>query len=141
MKICNANVANFLGVIEFKELNHMLIYDAPICFVTNIDEHWVSFWISKSHIEIYDGLGESSGLKDNAYFVNFLCNNLINRNLNITRQIQNDESVLCGQFSVICLQLRSCNVLFDAINTHFSENLEKNDDLIIYLFKDLTKII
>jgi len=131
------SLKHFAGVISIEDLNNALICDVPICFVININAHWIGIWVSRRFIEIYDGLGDQSGLTKNKYFTNFLCNNLINRRLRYTRQIQSDTSVLCGQLSVTCLHLRVNDVSFDSINANFSDDFHKNDKLIQNLFQDL----
>jgi len=124
-------------VISVKDLNRICIYGAPVCFVTNLNNHWIGIWVTNSLIEVYDGLGENSGLMKNESFVNFLCNNLINRNMKYTRQIQSLDSVLCGHLCVVCLTMRSANNSFDQINDVFSETFNNNDDLISNAFHQL----
>jgi len=115
----------------------MSIYGAPICFVTIINKHWVAIWVSNQTIEVYDGLGEKSGLTKNKYFINFLNNNLINRELKLSREIQSINSVLCGQLCVICLTMCSREKTFEEINSIFDCDQENNDVIIHDLFQNL----
>ena len=128
---------HFAGIIDITELENISIFSLPICFISNIQEHWFSIWVSRDTVEVYDSLGEKSALSKSTLFVNFLCNNLVNRRLKFSRQIQTENSQLCGQYCITCLKLRSQNLDFDEINCHFSHNLGENELIILNLFTDI----
>ena len=109
----------------------------PVCFISNIHQHWFAVNITQTTIEIFDSLGPKSKLFTNDYMVKFLCNNLINRKLITIRQLQSYSSWLCGYFCLVILKLRSSYISCTNIETLFSTDLEKNDSIIRNIFKDL----
>lgn len=128
-------MSNFAGVIDIVNLNDLLIFHAPVSFVSLIDDHWFCVYATKNHIELFDSLASKSKLLNNSHIVQFLCNNLINRCLKLNRQIQSVESQLCGQFCVVFLKLRSQGLTFDEIVENYDINPNNNDTIVNGLYQ------
>ena len=109
----------------------------PVCFISNIHEHWFAINVTQTSIEIFDSLGPKSKLFTNDFLVEFLCNNLINRKLITIRQLQSYSSSLCGYFCLVILKLRTLNSSCANIENLFSTKLTENDSIIMNLFTDL----
>ena len=121
---------NFAGILKLNDLDEISIFNFPISFISVLDNHWFAVFVSRESIEIFDSLGPESKLFQNNHLNEFLCNNLINRNLKIFRQVQDVGSVYCGQFVLLFLKLRA-HMTFDEISTVFSNDFTENDKLVI----------
>ena len=95
----------------------------------------IIIFIGKIHISTIEG--PKSGLLKNKNIIAFLCNNLINRVLITVRQIQSNQSDLCGLFAVVYCKLRSLGVSLSDFESVFSTDLVQNDNIIINIVKDL----
>ena len=133
-----ADIANYQGSFAADELNQIKLVPKTLVTV-NLDKrsetgsHWIGLYIDKHMVIICDSLG---GIIPSAEFphdlVQFLYRLTISRQLIITKQLQPDNSSLCGFYVVHFIRELSRGSFYDFISV-FSNNLRQNDILIKFL--------
>lgn len=105
--------------------------------------HWVGIYISKGRGKI--SMFDSSGLPThtlNKYIKTFIARQKRKKKLETNnRQIQSYESVLCGKF-VLCFLWFKANKMstkkyVEIFKSGSDEDLQKNDDIVTSMFKNL----
>ena len=136
-------IKNYLGTFALDELNEVKINNFPIFFIINLDNrkhgdgtHWIALAVYKTELIICDSLG---GLLPNDSFpaelITFLNALLVKRNLEMTKQLQPDDSDTCGYYCVTFIIEMSKHNNFGDFLSLFTKNLSSNDRVIKFLNK------
>lgn len=137
------SVANYLGTFALDELNEIKIVNFPSFFVINLDnreygdgKHWIALAVYQKRLFICDSLG---GLLPDETFptelIEFLNALLNKRKLEMTKQLQPDESDTCGYYCVtFILEMAKTND-FEEFLSLFTNNFYSNDMVIKFLNK------
>lgn len=131
----------FLGVFSIDTLprkialNHFLICNTDTSNGSGI--HWFALFRStKRNLECFDSLGVTNEKQEILRGINFVGVKKLKFN---ESQIQPDDSILCGQYSIYFLFERLHNLDYkfhDLVNELFSNNLETNQKTIECFFED-----
>lgn len=81
-------------------------------------EHWMALWVTDQEVEFMDSFAE----EPEYYGLTFLFPMLMN-----SRQLQSDNAVTCGAFSLYFLFFRSLGLSMETILSFFSSNTHAND--------------
>ena len=109
------------------------LWTKPTTFIVNTDDHtkpgmlWVAFYVNKFSNGLYfDSLGLPPVIPDH---INRLRKNCKTFRWNAI-QLQNDGSDVCGQYCIMFSYYMSHSLGFKKFLDNFSENLEKNDNVV-----------
>ena len=132
---------NFIGCYSENELSDISINSFPSYFIVNIDRsymqgsHWISIGIFRDKIEIFDSLGFKlfNLSRIPCDLLNFLHKFSQSRKIITLKQIQGDNSTLCGYYSIfycVCRPFYS----FRYLEKLFSSKFSVNDSALIKFF-------
>ena len=131
----------FYTVLSANDVLNIKIKNFPAAYIVNTEpsnkrgSHWVCFYFAKdSYPEFFYSLGESPAFYD-LDFQTFLLRNGKCFIHNVKR-IQSYGSSLCGLYAVYFIWHRFMKESFEKILGHFSDNLDKNDNIIQSEFRD-----
>lgn len=143
-KILKRKINGFRGVVArnylsrfplLKENQSIVIWMCDYPEETNLICHFVCLIKIKGHLEYFDSFSN----KIQKIVLNYVKRHKVKLVEN-KRQIQHEESFLCGLFCIIFLILikkfktnKFIDILFDL------KNLKNNDEILIALFKNLNK--
>ena len=137
------SVKNYLGTFALDELNEIKISNYPVFFIINMDyrefgdgTHWIALAVYQRNLFICDSLG---GLLPNESFptelIEFLNALVTKRRLDMTKQLQPDDSDMCGYYCVtFVLEMAKTNNFGDFLSL-FTSDLYSNDMVIKFLNK------
>ena len=132
---------HFLGCYAEDQVTFISIRSFPVFFIVNIDSsksdgsHWMSIFLTKTSIEIFDPLGFQFHLwtRVPCKLLSFINLYAKNRKLVISNRIQSSSSVFCGFYCLFFVLSRPF-LSFDSVQSFFSSKLYKNDSRLIKLF-------
>ena len=133
-------LSNYQGSFAINELNQIKLRQNTLVAVNlderdNVGSHWIGLFIDKDKVIICDSLG---GVMPTKVFptnlVKFLYRLTQTRQLLITKQLQPEDSGLCGYYVVHFIKVLSSGSFNDFISV-FSSNLQQNDVIIKFLVK------
>ena len=128
------DVPHFSGIFTDKMLKYINIIKYPITIIVNINNHWLTMYLSEKEIEIYDTL---CGIFSKEYknIHQFISNHMQNKKLYILPVVQPDDSNICGYYSAYFAIEKSQNNSFKSILCHFNSDLINNDFYINQYFQ------
>ena len=119
---------HFRRVVSYDELSG---YEKETgFFVVNLDEstgpgtHWVCLHLNNTRTEYFDSLGNEPK-KLVPFLSNLKCDYIYN-----IKQLQSNDSDVCGDYCVLFCYLRSRGYTFEQILDSFSHDLIQNDNLV-----------
>lgn len=130
-------------VVPSDKLKHVIIHRYPFIACVNLDEahkpgsHWTGLYISRQggELEFLDSYGIS--INDYPkYFINFAVNNNL-RLLENRKMLQSPSSAVCGHYVVMYMYKRLQGCSRQAFYNHFSNNLNRNDEIVFKFVKKL----
>jgi len=134
------NVKEFQGSFALDEIKEIEIKTIPDFLVINLDNrwepgsHWIAVGIYANAVYVCDSLG---GMIPNKQFpsdlINFLHVHTINRKLFITKQLQPEDSALCGAYCVLFVREMAKHNSFFSFLSLFTNNLKQNDKIVSFL--------
>ena len=131
---------SFIGCFARDQLDSLAITSFPCYLIVNTDRlgseglHWIALRISHSSIELFDSLGLVFQNLLPLEILAFIQRFTVSRTFKFNQRYQPDNSVLCGFYCICFIFLRQlCS--FRKIQHYFSDNLDRNDLLIIQFFK------
>lgn len=98
------NVKNFAGVLDYSDLDKLVINCYPVSFVVLYKRHWIAFYIDHETVEIFDS-AKVIWKKPPAQLINFLCLHS-NKTLKINKRFQKDNSNVCGLYVLLFIKLK-----------------------------------
>ena len=119
---------HFRGVVSYDEL--WGCESKPGYYVVNLDvssgpgTHWICLNLNKTRTEYFDSLGNPPK-KIEPFLSNLKCDYIYN-----IKQLQSNQSDVCGDYSILFCFLRTRGYTFEQILNAFSENLVENDSLV-----------
>ena len=138
------NIPNFIGCFAQDELKTLIIRSLPVSLIANLDHsgsegsHWIALRISQKSLEIFDPLGFNVNRwpgKIPYFLLHFLHKFSIHRRVYISKEIQPDNSTLCGFYCIFFLYYRLSHTFTDCLKPFSLTNLGKNDDILETLFE------
>lgn len=141
---CLAHVPNFLGTFAQNELIKIRHIQLPFSLIVNIDysdqpgSHWLSIYVSKNVVEIFDSLGFDPKfyLNSNHFILQFIDKYKFNRTLSISPVLQPLSSTLCGIYCIYFILMRQFYT-FEQCLSRFGSNHSRNDQRLLHFFKHL----
>ena len=134
------DVSNYLGSFAIDELDQIKVSLYPSFIVVNLDKrssggsHWIALAIYQNEIFICDSLGGIKPSKSTPpTIIEFLSPFIKNRNVKITRQLQNIYSTTCALFCIVFIKQMSKTNSFDEFIALFTSDCAQNDKLIKFL--------
>ena len=99
---------HFIGCFAENELNDISVTSFPSYLIVNIDQsnmpgsHWLSIGVFRNKIEVFDALGFKlfNWSRVPCNMLNFLHKFSQSRKIITLKQIQGDNSTLCGYYSI-----------------------------------------
>ena len=137
-----SSTRNFIGVYAQDEIKNLSVSQYPSFLIINLDSisfggsHWIAVGIFKAHIEIFDSLGFNifNWPHIPCDLLNFLLKFSVGRKVLVSKRLQSDNSTLCGLYCVFYVLAR-ITLRFSFIQNLFSDNLTRNDKVLINLLK------
>ena len=139
-----SNSSHFLGCFAQDELRNITIKSLPIFLIVNLDHsysegtHWIALRIDETSLEIFDSLGFNFLRWPNIphFLLDFLNKYSKNRKILISNELQPYNSTLCGFYCIFFVLYRATNT-FSSCNNIFSNQLYKNDKILVNFFNKL----
>ena len=135
------NVPNYHGSYAADELNEVKLDEKPKLIVVNYDErsdvgsHWIGVAIYLTQVYICDSLGGIAPTKHLSQgWINFLYLLSRTRDLHITKQLQPNDSSLCGLYVAAFIDEMANHSFRDFLRL-FTDDLQKNDVIVQFLYK------
>lgn len=137
------NVPNFIGCFSQDQLQTLVIRSLPVSLIVNLDtssssgSHWIALRIAKKTLEIFDPLGFNVSKwpgKIPYFLFQFLHKFSVHRRVLISREIQPDNSTLCGFYCIFFLYYRLTHTFHDCTKPFSRKQLRKNDIILQNLF-------
>ena len=132
LKILSPIQTHTVGVFPADQIPRL--WTKPTAFIINTDDHtkpgmhWVAFYVDKFSNGLYtDSFGLPPIISDH---INRLRKNSKTFRWNAI-QLQNDGSDVCGKYCIMFLYYMSHGLGFKKFLDNFSENLEKNDNVVM----------
>lgn len=132
---------DFAGVYSLDNLPRKALKRA---YIINFDKsnesgsHWVSIVFSignKKPAEYFDSFGYPPKHKE---IIKFLKNNSYYWIYN-SKQIQNENTFVCGQYCVIFILCKLKNIKMKTFQSYFGRNFIRNDKIVYYKIQSLLK--
>ena len=141
---CLNHVSTFLGTFAQNELNNIRHVQVPFSLIVNVDytgqpgSHWLSIYVSKHDIEIFDSLGFDPRFYSHCtnIIINFISKYSFNRNLLISPILQSPSSTLCGLYCIYFILMRQF-YSFNHCLSRFGSNRNRNDQRLVHFFNQL----
>lgn len=133
-KILNCS-KSFGGCFASDQLENLSITSFPIYLIVNTDSkngkgvHWLTFYISKHEIELFDSLGLIHRQLLPKGILRFIHRLTVSRKFKCNPRIQPDNSILCGFYCILFIMLRQ-QTNFRSILSLFTSNEAKNDTIL-----------
>lgn len=127
---------NFGGIFYDTQLSQLTIQKYPVYIIVFVNDHWLMIYFNSDQIEIYDSLCNIF-LAEYKYIRKFILNNMLSKAIFMLPQVQSNNSNTCGYFITVISILKSRNVSFQKILSMFSNNLPKNDKVILKLYNKI----
>lgn len=139
---------HFLGVLACDQLPKRAVQKLPSSVIINTHssdlpgEHWLAVYITEDRVGcFFDSFGNSPSNKmfpPSVYeFLRITCTSLQFSN----KQVQGFTSVTCGQHCVFFLYQMSRGLDYDDVICKYSDDLAKNDDMVLLFVKKLQPCI
>jgi len=131
---------SFIGCFARDQLENLAITSFPCFLIVNTDRlggkglHWISLRISKRTIELFDSGGLVFQNELPIEILSFIQRFTVSRTFKFNTRLQPDNSVLCGFYCICYIFLRQ-HCSFSQFQKYFSDDLIRNDMIIIKFFK------
>lgn len=141
------NQREFIGVCASDQICNLKLHQFPCYFIINIAEssisngHWIAIRISKSHVEIFDSLGCNPANWGHypRTLLSFLQCYSYSHKFELSPVLQSSQSNMCGLYCVFFIVYR-CNFSFSCLLDKFTQNLNKNDKILLHLLQNMYNI-
>ena len=128
-------IRNYLGSFAVNELKNLRIRYYPSYLITNLDNrwesgsHWIAITIDVNSIYVCDSLGAIGPNRLPHEIIDFLHLYSSNRELYITRQLQQTTALTCGYYAIFFILYIQSHTFCEFLD-NFSLNYTLNDALI-----------
>ena len=135
------NVTRYLGSFNINELNEIKIDSFPLFVIINISRnkktvpYYISVAVYCKAIFICDSLGYLvKGDKLPYKLINYLDVIFSDREIHITRQLQNSSTNLSAAYSIFFVREMNRSYSFKHFLSYFTCNKYRNDQLVSFLY-------
>ena len=141
---CLNHVPNFLGTFAQNDLMKLRHVQLPFSLIVNVDysdkagSHWLSIYVSRHTIEIFDSLGFDPKFYSNSnkLIINFIEKYSFSRHIFISPVLQPTSSTLCGLYCIYFVLMRQF-YNFQKCLSRFGSNHIRNDQRLSHFFNSL----
>ena len=125
-------IKNFGGILAMNDLNNIIINSYPVSLIINHNKHWISIFIDKKNVEIFDSTAQlfSELPKPLTYFLS----RHYFKNIKYNGKLQTNDSKICGLYALYFVLMKSKQYSWSKI-MNILKTKSKTDYFIKKLFK------